>query len=174
MTVHYTACRLPYVYLRNGYLLRHGEGIVIRDAESLHEAIAVSIITRVRPLRGQEVRFLRSALKMSQASLARGLQITRVTVARWEGAPDEPIPGIADTALRLFCPAKRGRHELAQQVCRLLSELGAHSARRQTVAVEERLVLRQTPHGWEPDSELDRASQGKDIVARRTLVRRAR
>ena len=155
MTVHYTACGLKYVYLRNGYILRHGAGIAIRHPDSLHEAIAVGIITRSRPLRGQEVRFLRAALDLSQARLARALQTTRVTVARWEGASGEPIPGIADTALRLFYAAKRNKYKLARQVCRLLGELGARAG---SVALEDRLVLRETPHGWELDSELDRVA----------------
>ena len=155
MSVLYTACGLKYVYLRNGYSLRHAEGMVIRNPESLHEAIAATIITRSSPLRGQEVRFLRSVLKLSQASLARALQTTRVTVARWEGAPGAPIPGIADTAIRLFYAAKQDKHKLARQVCRLLGELGP---RAQAAAIEHRLVLRETRHGWELDSELDRVA----------------
>ncbi|MBV9015155.1 MAG: hypothetical protein JO058_05820 [Alphaproteobacteria bacterium] len=53
MSVLYTDCGLKYVYLRNGYLL-DGEGIVIRDPEPLHEAVAVGIITRSRPLRWRQ------------------------------------------------------------------------------------------------------------------------
>lgn len=101
----YTACGLDYVYLRDGYTVRetrHGRGISIHDAHALHETIARAITTRPQPLRGQEVRFLRSQMKLSQEGLARVLRTKPLTVTRWEAKPNHRISGAADAALRLF------------------------------------------------------------------------
>ncbi|HWB49302.1 MAG TPA: hypothetical protein VG651_09345 [Stellaceae bacterium] len=146
---HYTLCGLDYVYLRNGYDLRetrHGPAIAIHDAVALHQAIARAIITNPQPLRGQEVRFLRSVLKLSQAGLARVLRNRRLTVARWEAAPDTAIPGTADAALRLFCSLKIDNHALAQQICDLLTEID--DLKHQMAVLE----LRETERGWEREA----------------------
>src|SRR6266404_24208 len=116
---HYKACGLDYVYLQNGYTIhdhpKHGRGVSIKDARGLHNAIARLIVSSPAPLRGQEVRFLRAQLKLSQEGLARVLQQERGSVARWEGAPDKPIIGSADSALRLFYALRAGGHDLANK-----------------------------------------------------------
>lgn len=142
----YRACGLDYVYLRNGYVRRHGGPISIRNEGALHETIARAIITSSYPLRGKEVRFLRSLLKLSQAGLARVLQTTRVTVARWEGSANQPMPGTADTALRLFYAGKTGKRELCAQVCNILGGM-------RDGLVEQRITLRETTRGWEREPE---------------------
>ena len=123
----YTACGLDYVYLQNGYTVHedrnYGRGISIKDARGLHSAIARFVVSAPAPLRGQEVRFLRSQLKLSQEGLARVLQQSRGSVARWEGAPNEEIPGVADSALRLFYALEADGHELAKKIVVLLKEI---------------------------------------------------
>jgi putative transcriptional regulator len=121
---HYN-CGLDYVYLMNGYTIHktaHGEGVSINDARGLHERIALDVVSRPHPLRGQEVRFLRSMLKVSQEGLARVLRQQRGSVARWEGDPNKDIPGVADSALRMFYALKAGGHETAQKIVDLLQE----------------------------------------------------
>lgn len=84
---HYTACGLDYVYLQNGFRVRetsHGRAVSIEDARGLHSAIATMIVTVPDRLRGQDVRFLRAQLKLSQESLAKALRTKRGSVARWE------------------------------------------------------------------------------------------
>ncbi|HZT90269.1 MAG TPA: hypothetical protein VFA12_20180 [Stellaceae bacterium] len=149
---HYTNCGLDYVYLRNGFVVRetrHGRGIAIHDAAALHEAIARVVITRPQRLRGQEVRFLRSLLKLSQDGLARILRTRRVSVARWEARPNHPIPGAADSALRLFYALKLEKHGLAQQICEILAELDdlEHS-----LHVMSDIRLRETERGWQREA----------------------
>lgn len=153
---HYTACGLDYVYLRDGFELRetrHGKGIAIHDAGALHETIALVIITRPQPMRGQEVRFLRSLLKLSQEGLARVLRTKRGTVARWEGRPNHAITGAADAALRLFYALKADKHGLAEQICDLLAELD-ELEHKIAVFQKNRITLRETTHGWEREREL--------------------
>jgi len=123
---HYTGCGLDYVYLLNGYTLHktaHGTGVSIKDAKQLHERIALDVIGRPHPLRGQEVRFLRGMLHLSQEGLARILRQRRGSVARWEAAQEKVIPGAADTALRMFYALKAGGHEVAQKLVELLQEI---------------------------------------------------
>jgi DNA-binding transcriptional regulator YiaG len=122
----YTACGLDYVYLLNGYTeheTKHGPAIAIKEARKLHEAIARDIIGSHRPIGGQEVRFLRSQLKLSQDGLAKALGTRRGSVARWEAAPDKAIPGAADRALRMFYALKAEGHDVAVRLVELLSEI---------------------------------------------------
>jgi putative transcriptional regulator len=123
---HYTGCGLDYVYLLNGYTVHetaHGRGLSITDAKQLHERIALDIIGGPHPLRGQEVRFLRGMLHLSQEGLARILRQKRGSVARWESKSDKKVPGSADTALRMFYALKVGGHEVAQKLVALIQEL---------------------------------------------------
>jgi DNA-binding transcriptional regulator YiaG len=124
---HYTASGLDYVYLQNGYTVhehpKHGRGVSIENARGLHQVIASLIVSSPAPLRGQEVRFLRSQLKLSQAGLARVLQQERGSVARWEADPNKPIPGAADSALRLFYALSADGHELAKKIVDLLADI---------------------------------------------------
>lgn len=104
MTYHYKMCGLDYVYLLNGFRTHeteYGEGVSIENAKDLDQTIAVTVISSLSRLRGQEVRFLRALTHLSQTELANELGIKRVTVARWEGAPNTPIPGPADRVIRI-------------------------------------------------------------------------
>lgn len=106
---HYTTSGLDYVYLANGVRRIEGEygaGFAIDDVDGLHDVIARHVVASPARLRGQEVRFLRSMLDISQAGLARILGTKRLTVARWEAKPHTSIPGTADRALRLFFALK--------------------------------------------------------------------
>jgi len=127
---HYTDCGLDYVYLTSGYTIHEtdqGTGVSIKNARQLHERLALDIISRGYPLRGQEVRFLRAMLRVSQEGLARVLRQRRGSVARWEAEPDKAIPGAADSALRMFYALKTGAHDTAAKVVDLLQELDEHA-----------------------------------------------
>jgi transcriptional regulator with XRE-family HTH domain len=68
----------------------------------------LDIIGDPHPLRGQEVRFLRGMMKVSQEGLARVLRQRRGSVARWEAEANKAVPGAADSALRMFYALKAG------------------------------------------------------------------
>ncbi len=132
--LHYTNCGLDYVWLLNGFEhveTPQGRGVRIHDLEGLLKVIADRTISGPRRLRGQEVRFLRSMLDLSQDGLARVLGQTRPTVARWEGSRNKAIPGASDRALRLFYAAQAAGGRAARQVSELLKELDEieHGAR---------------------------------------------
>ena len=144
-TLHYTDCGLDYVYLANGFTwheTEYGPGVSIDDMDGLHQAIARHVVLSETRLRGQEVRFLRAMLDLSQEDLARPLGATRVTVARWEGEPDTPIPKPSDRLLRLVY-ARRHDPEIVGDIADLLE--GMEEAR----AKDER--FRETKEGWRPE-----------------------
>lgn len=85
----YTECGLDYVYLLDGVEVietGHGPAIRVLDAGGLDSAIAKAVLDRVG-LTGQEVRFIRGLLDMSQVKLARAcggdieaLEISSLTI----------------------------------------------------------------------------------------------
>lgn len=123
---HYRLSGLDYVYLVNGFTrheTEYGPGVSIDEVDSLHEEIARHVVASPSRLRGQEVRFLRSMLDVSQAGLARILGTKRVTVARWESKPHTHIPGTADRALRLFFALKMAGDGAAVALVDMLAEI---------------------------------------------------
>lgn len=123
---HYTDCGLDNIWLLNGYELQstpYGDGYSIQDMDGLHDAIARSIVTGPT-MRGQEVRFLRSLLDLSQSGLAEILGVTRDAIAKWETRePTKTINKSADRTLRMFFALERSGHDLAKRITGLLSEL---------------------------------------------------
>lgn len=100
---HYTQCGLDDVYLEGGVRIEetpYGRGFSVEQANELHETIARSIINDPRPLRGQEARFLRVMLHLSQEAMAMALGVDRATVIRWERIRDKPLSTIHDMAVR--------------------------------------------------------------------------
>ncbi len=141
---HYTQCGLDYVYLVNGFSIEetpYGPGVAIEKADQLHDLIARTIITSPHALRGQEVRFLRSMLDVSQTGLGDLLGKSRASIARWEAAEHEPIPGEADRFLRVFYAHKIEGHELVEEILALLTEIDE---------LEHRLAtFEDTETGWQ-------------------------
>jgi DNA-binding transcriptional regulator YiaG len=122
---HYRACGLDYIYLQNGvkhHNTPYGKGVSIFAADQLHEVIAREIVSSPRPIRGQEVRFLRSLLDISQADLARTLGTTRISVTRWEKKANDPLPGTADTAMRLIYTSHMDKASLIKRTMDMLRE----------------------------------------------------
>ena len=141
---HYTECGLNYIYLENGFRIHetpYGEGVSIDAADQLHEAIALTVISSPRALRGQEVRFLRSLLQVSQSGLGEILGVSRPTIARWESAPDDKISSAtADRMLRVIYALKAAGHEVALKILDLLTEIDE---------LEHKIALfQETNNGW--------------------------
>lgn len=123
---HYRECGLDYVYLLNGFNIEdgpYGPGVAIEKADQLHDVIALDVVRSPRALRGQEVRFLRSILDVSQAGLGDILGKSRATVARWEAARNEPVPGPDDRLVRIIYALKAHQHEAVEQILDLLSRI---------------------------------------------------
>jgi transcriptional regulator with XRE-family HTH domain len=102
---HYTDSGLDYVYLTDGYKTREtkrGTSVAIDRIDELHDSIAKFIVTMPYPLRGQEVRFLRSMLGYSQEELGRKLGVRRNAIAVYERDRMKDIPAQSDHLLRMF------------------------------------------------------------------------
>src|SRR5216683_6433207 len=101
---HYKECGLDNIYLANGFAFVErpsGREVRIKDIEGLHEAIGKTLINEKRDLSGKEIKFLRQEMLMSQALLAKLLDVAEQTVHRWE-ANKTDIPRAAETLIRVL------------------------------------------------------------------------
>lgn len=117
---------LDYVYLTNGYQVEdtpYGMVYKIEAIDQLHEAIADDILSSNRPIRGQELRYLRGMLGLSQEALGAILSKSRATIAKWEGKRTEQIDETADKLLRSFYDMQMNGSELAKQLLDLFKRV---------------------------------------------------
>jgi DNA-binding transcriptional regulator YiaG len=101
---HYTECGLNNIHLLNGYKsikTPRGDAISINDIDGLHRAIGLFLVTSKRDLSGEEVRFLRHEMLMSQNTLAKLLGMSEQAIRRWETGK-VGIPKPSESLLRLL------------------------------------------------------------------------
>ncbi len=100
---HYTESGLENVWLKSGYVIRktpYGDGLSVQDVEGLHRAIC-NVIARRPRLSGNQLRFLRKEMGISQSALARLLGTSERNVSLWERRGG--IPKISDRLVKLIC-----------------------------------------------------------------------
>lgn len=101
---HVQAIGLPDVWLASGVSFEddpeHGRLVTIADLAGLHRAIGLAIITSPGPIGGDELRFLRKQMRLTQEALARRLRVDVQTVANYEKGHTRM--GAADAAVRLL------------------------------------------------------------------------
>jgi len=122
---HYTMCGLDNVYLENGYTIKktpYGDGISVHDMEGLHEAIAYNLITYQRKLKGDEIRYLRKELDLSQKGLSVLLDVSENTIRGWEKSRSE-ISGSANTLIRMIYLEKMGKNETVLNLIEMINKL---------------------------------------------------
>ena len=122
---HYVQCGLDDVWLTSGVELvetEYGSGFRIANADELHEAIAKSIIHGNRRLRGQEARFLRTQLNLSQEGIAKILGVDRATVIRWERTRERPLTIMQDIAVRTTYAARLASDDFLLSVIKKLQD----------------------------------------------------
>lgn len=141
--LHYTDCGLRNVWLRNGYVERdtpYGRALAIQDVEGLHRAIGRFLVgDKPGLLSGEEVRFLRKELDLSQARLAEIMGFDPQSVAKWE---KNGAPKWADRMLRaIYREHADGNAAIVAMVERLQLAEGATT---------ERLELEESGSGWHP------------------------
>lgn len=101
---HYTDSGLSNVWLRNGFTVRetsYGNAVSIHDLEGLHKAIGHHLVNNVTHLDGEEVRFLRKELDLTQSQLAGTLGVSEPTIRGWE-SDRRPITKSAEMYLRVL------------------------------------------------------------------------
>ena len=119
---HYTESGLPNVFLRGGYAVHdteYGEGVSIHDLAGLHKAIGQNILHKSPALTGDEVRFLRKEMDLTQNSLSGILKVSEDTLRGWENGRVGISPP-ADSLLRIIYQAKVNGNS---NVCDLLEDI---------------------------------------------------
>lgn len=140
---HYTGCGLKNVFLANGYkkvVTPYGRGVSFVDLEGLHDAIASALLSKQSPLTGEELRFLRNELELSQKSLAATFGVSEQSVARWEKQGEASPEG--DRLIRLvYAGTKWGEKKLAP----FIEQLNLIDQKRSA----EKLIMRERHKSWE-------------------------
>jgi putative transcriptional regulator len=146
---HYTEGGLDNIYLANGYEFAEAPGgrtVRIGDIDGLHEAIGRILISDKKNLSGKEIRFLRHEMLMSQATLAKLLEVGEQTIHRWEKGKAE-IPKPAEALIRLLYREHIGGKG-GPGIRRCLEKL----ADLEDAIDRNRVSLRQSNRGWQPST----------------------
>lgn len=119
----YEECGLDYVTIRNMRVLVDDSGeetYCLPNITSLHKLIAASLIMRRHGLLGQELRFLRTELGLTQAELGQLVKKDHQTIGRWERG-ETPIDENAEVVIRTYAaealniPREASIEELARR-----------------------------------------------------------
>lgn len=131
---HYVESGLDYVWLSGGFVREetaYGLAVMVENATALDHAIAEFVVQHRRHLSGQEVRFLRGLMDLTQEGLGELLGKDAQSVARWEKSKTN-IPPTEDRALRQLFLEHIGRKqpftETVRQVASIRDELNALTA----------------------------------------------
>ena len=141
---HYTECGLGNVYLVGGYEIvesptsRH---ITITDIDGLHKVIGQFLIHKKKDLDGDEIRFLRHELGLSQAILAGLLDVSGQAINRWERSKsniNKPAEALIRVLYAEHIKDKSGIKEMLKKIVALEDQM------------DERLTLRKrSGQKWE-------------------------
>jgi putative transcriptional regulator len=101
---HLKGIGLPNVFLLNGVTMEddadYGPLVTIEQIHNLHRVLGLSIVRQPQQLNGEEMRFLRKQIGLTQVQLATKLGVSQQTVANYEKGKTEKGP--ADIALRFI------------------------------------------------------------------------
>ena len=150
-TYQYRESGLDNVYLVNGFdyvETAGGRNIIIQDIDGLHEAIGRFLINERKVLSGNEIRFLRHELDMSQDTLAGILDVTEQTVRRWE-QNKLSIPRAADAILRSIYAEKIGGNKTISDILKRISDIEDE--------MDRALVFEEANDKWAPVDEAEAA-----------------
>lgn len=99
---HYTDSGLDHIHLANGYdevKTPYGEGIAIHDLEGLHAVIGSCIADRP-VMTGDEFRFLRIELGLTQSETANLIGVSESALRNWEKGRTAHVPDPAANLMR--------------------------------------------------------------------------
>jgi putative transcriptional regulator len=137
----YNGCGLDNVWLKNGFEVhKSGQdtGLSIHNLDGLHRAIALTIIHSPHPITGQEFRFIRIELDLSQKFLGNLMDKSDQSIAKWEKG-EQAIPRLADKAIRDLYSESIGEGVIAgllSQMAQLDREVHEHSLKLEEVKGE--------------------------------------
>jgi putative zinc finger/helix-turn-helix YgiT family protein len=94
---------LDYVTLNNIELITcpvcGNRDPIIRKPKRLMQQLLIAVASKPEPLEGQDVRFIRKQLRMTQEAFARLLHTDKTTVSKWENDAD-PVGPQSDLLIR--------------------------------------------------------------------------
>lgn len=141
---HYTDSGLNNVYLANGYdeiETPYGKSVSIHDLDGLHAAIGMGIIERP-VMNGDEFRFLRIELGLSQLEVANLFSVGETAVRNWEkGRTTAGVPGTPANLMRALYVESLNTKGRIREILDRISKLN-----REMHAMEMR--LEETDTGW--------------------------
>ncbi|MSQ72808.1 MAG: helix-turn-helix domain-containing protein [Betaproteobacteria bacterium] len=114
---HYTDGGLKSVWLANGFEFRdspYGKTVAFHNVDGLTVAICDALANKPSGLTSAEFRYLRLALGLSQASLARVMGNTENTIANWERG--RKLPAMGDKLVRVLYQAHRNGKRAVKNV----------------------------------------------------------
>lgn len=139
----YIECGLSNVVLLNGFNTietSQGKATSIHDIDGLHKAIGMFLIFHQKDLSGNEIRFLRKEMLMSQRTLSKLLGVSEQGLRRWENGKIK-MPKPSESLLRLLY-----REHVDDKTGKIASVL------KEISNLEEKLieiVFRDTKKGWQ-------------------------
>ena len=129
---HYTESGLDNVYLVSGFKFADGgKTVAIHDIDGLQRAIGLALVGQRHRLTGEEFRFIRSELLLSQAALAKVLRVKELTIGRWERGKSE-IPVSAEAVVRMMFLESLGEkktemRQILESIADLEDEMDRHT-----------------------------------------------
>jgi DNA-binding transcriptional regulator YiaG len=132
---------LSNIWLANGYEIHetaYSKAVSFHDLDGLTRAICIALVERQAPINGDEFRYLRQALCLSQVALGQLMGKTDQAVAKWEKS-GEPIPKLADFAMRALYRLHANHDDTIRNLVTALN-------------ITERtlhIVMRETAKGWQ-------------------------
>ena len=143
-TYHYTECGLSNIYLQNGFQFietSRGNAVSIKDAAGLHKAIGLFLVTNKKDLTGEEVRFLRNEMLMSQLTLANLLGLSEQAIRRWENGKID-IPKPSESLIRLLY--REHIHNQDGKISNILKKI----AQLEESLYDMKIIFKDTSKGW--------------------------
>ena len=110
-TYQYTECGLSNVFIDDVDVVQDDQGeetYAIKNILGLHKVITHAIISRSRQrMTGEEFRFLRSEMGLTQEEAGKRLGRDRVTISRWERGETTIDPAV-ETVMKVLAVEKLG------------------------------------------------------------------
>lgn len=92
-TYRFSECGLPAVELQGVEIVKCGkcgnEEVIIPRMNELMRLLALAVVSRPVRLRGEEVRFLRKYLNMTQSQFAELIHVHKSSLSKWENDEDK-------------------------------------------------------------------------------------
>lgn len=141
---HYTECGLSNIFLLNGYKFiqtPRGKSISICDMDGLHKTIGLLLVTSKKDLSGEEIRFLRHEMLLSQNTLSMLLGVSEQAIRRWENGKIA-MPKPSESLLRLLY--REHIHDQDGKISTILKEI----ADLEETIDDPELLFKSTSKGW--------------------------